>query len=75
MNGKIILIINWLFGSTVLTTFGMWMAELSSGFQFDYWLKIGIGLTAFCLGLFKMYDWIEKKYRRYKRFKNGVKTK
>lgn len=70
MSNKIILnIVNWLFGSTFLASIGIWMAEISSSIRFEYWLKIGIGLTVFLLGLFKIYDWVEKKCRKYRRLK------
>lgn len=73
MSNKIILIINWLFGSTFTVWIGMLMTELSSGIRFEYWLKIGTGLTVFLLGLFKVYDWIEKKCRRGRRYKKKKK--
>jgi len=69
MSKKLLHIIDWTFGGTVLGTLGIWMMELVHSFQFDYWIKTGIGLTAFLLGLFKIYDWIEKKCRRGRRFK------
>jgi len=69
MSNKIILIINWLFGSTFTVWIGMLMTEVSSGIRFEYWLKIGTGLAVFFLACFKVYDWIEKKCRKYRRLK------
>jgi len=70
MSNKIILnIVNWFFGGTFLASLGIWMTELSGAFIFEYWLKIGVGLTVFLLGLFKIYDWVERKCRKYRRLK------
>lgn len=69
MSNKIVLIINWLFGGTFTVWLGMLMTEISSGFRFEYGLKIGTGIAVFLLACFKVYDWIEKKWRRYKRLK------
>lgn len=71
MSNKLLYIINWLFGGTFIATIGMWMTEITSGFRFEFWLKNGIGLTVFLLGCFKIYDWIEKKCRRGRRYKKS----
>lgn len=74
MSNKLLHIINWIFGGTTFGTVGMWLMELGNMIVFEYWIKIGVGVLAIIVGLLKVYDWIEKKCRRYKKL-NGTRPK
>lgn len=75
MTKRLGIVLDWIFGGTTVGTIGMWWIELVKMFQFEYWIKIGVGLIAIMVGLMRIYDWTEKKCRRYKKLKNGTNTK
>jgi len=66
---KMYMMIDYVFGGSLIGTMGIWMMELTTLFDFNLWIKNAVGLTALLLGLFKIYDWIEKKCTKYRRLK------
>jgi len=69
MTRKMYIVIDFIFGGSLVGTMGIWVMELTSMFNFDVWIKNAVGITALLLGFFKIYDWIEKKYIKYRRLK------
>jgi len=47
----------------------MWVIEIGRLMVFEQWIKIAVGVLAFIIGIFKIYDWVEKKIRRYSKLK------